>query len=457
MIRRRPIRRAARSALALLWVLPLAALTAAPATAQDEEFSGVRLGLVYENAYVPALGVQQFSGRLGGDALASEVEAIVAQDLTFSDRFTILDDLPINVTAEEVDYSLWDRLGATWVVKGRVEGSGANEYVLVLELHDVLYAGVEQTGRFPLPNPADDAAFRMAVHRASDEVIEWVFGEPGMAASRITFAMTRNDGTKEVYIVDSDGENLQRITDHGDIVNSPNWSPDHARIAYMTYDDDGQRIYERNVATGETTRIEALRDGNYMTPAYFPDGDNMAFAVHGGSRSGIFTYDAERECCLTNLTESPADDFSPTISPDGRWMAFNSNRLGTTIPQIYIMQARAGAQPELLSPYQYGRNSYFSAPDWSPDGENLAFHGRYQRSGRYHILVARMGDNRRLLQLTFEGNNEAPSWAPDGRHIVFRGERTWGKGLFIVDTASGKVRSILTGVDVDDPDWSGAM
>ena len=69
MIRRRTFRRAARSALALLPVLPLAALLATPAAAQEEEFSGVRLGLVYENAYVPALGVQQFSGRLGGDAL----------------------------------------------------------------------------------------------------------------------------------------------------------------------------------------------------------------------------------------------------------------------------------------------------------------------------------------------------------------------------------------------------
>lgn len=450
--------RAVRTALALTALLPLPGLLASPAAAQQEEFEGVNLGLVYENAYVPALGIQRFSGRLGGDAIAPEVEAIVSRDLEYSDRFAILDDLPINVTAEQVDYALWDNLDATWVLKGRIEGAGTNEFVLVLELHDVLYQRIEETGRFPLPDHrTDNAAFRMAVHRASDQVVEWVFGEPGMAASRITFSMRRNDGTKEIYVVDSDGENLRRITSHGDVANSPAWSPDNRRIAYMTYDDDGQRIYERDLATGETTRIEALRDGNYMTPAYFPDGENMVFSVHTGSRSGLFTYDAERECCLTNLTESPADDFSPTISPDGRWMAFNSTRLGTSVPQVYVMPARAGAQPELLSPYQYGQSSFFSAPDWSPDGQNIAFSGRYQRSGRYHILVAKMGEGRRLLQLTFEGNNEAPSWAPDGRHIVFTGEHRWGKGLFVVDSASGTIRPILTGVDVADPDWSGAM
>jgi TolB protein len=453
------IRRAARLPFALFALASLGPVAAAaPAAAQQQEFEGVNLGLVYENAYVPALGIQQFSGRLGGGAIASQVQAIVAQDLEFSDRFAILDDLPINVTAEEVDYSLWDGLNATWVLKGRIEGAGTNEFVLVLELHDVLYRRVEESGRFPLPNhETDNPGFRMAVHRASDQVVEWVFDEPGMAASRISFAMRRNDGTKEVYIVDSDGENLTRLTSHGNVANSPVWAPDNRRIAYMTYDNDGQRIYERNLETGETKRIEALRDGNYMTPTYYPDGENMVFSVHTGSRSGLFTYDAARECCLTNLTESPADDFSPTISPDGRWMAFNSTRLGSAIPQVYVMEARAGARPELLSPYQYGQSSFFSAPDWSPDGENIAFSGRYQRSGRYHILVAKMGEGRRLLQLTFEGNNEAPSWAPDGRHIVFTGEHRWGKGLFVVDSASGTIRPILTGVDVADPDWSGGM
>ena len=62
-----------------------------------------------------------------------------------------------------------------------------------------------------------------------------------------------------------------------------------------------------------------------------------------------------------------------------------------------------------------------------------------------------------LLQLTREGNNEDPSWAPDGRHIVFVGERDWGKGLFVVDSATGAVRPILRGVDVGEPDWSPSL
>ncbi len=449
------MRRLIRSTLLSLFLAGPILLPTAVEGQQTEELPGVQLGLVYENAYVPVLAIQPFTGRFGGEGTASRVEAIMGRDLRNSDRFEILDSLPNSLIGSDgVNYQLWDRLNATWVVSGSVEGGGSG-YVLVLQLHDVLYGTLKQEASFPIPNPESDG-FRMAVHRASDAIVEWVFNEPGMAASRITFSMTRNDGYKEAYIVDSDGENLRRVTEHASIVNSPVFSPDGSRIAYVTDDADGLRVYVKELNTGETTRIEALRDGNYMTPAWSPDGRTLAFAVHGGARSGIFTWDAERKCCLTNLTESRFDDISPTFSSDGRMLAFNSNRLGTTIPQIYVMPS-AGGTPELLSPYQFRQGGYYSAPDWSPFGDNVAFHGRVGNTGRYHILVARMGEARRLLRLTFEGNNEAPSWAPDGRHLVFRGERNWGKGLFIVDSASGEVRPILTGVDIDDPDWSGPI
>jgi TolB protein len=455
----RPANRMRRNALflSLLALSWSALISPAEAWAQRDSLPGVRLGLVYETTYIPPLAVKPFIGRFGGQAAAPQVEAIISRDLRNSDRFEVMDELPQSMAREGIEYSLWDRMGAVWLVTGQVEGSG-DGYVLVLEAHDVVYGSMKERGRFPLPDPLDPD-FRLAVHRASDAIVQWIFGEPGMAATRIAFSMTRDEGqTREIYTVDSDGENLRRVTDHEDLALSPDWSPDGTRLVYSAMDPETLqwRVYETDVATRRATLVQPLREGNYYTPAYLPDGNRIAFQVHTGSRTGLFSYDLRRECCLTNLTEGRAEDLNPSFSPDGRWLVFNSNRLGSAVPQIYVMEA-GGGTPELLSPYEYGRSGYYTAPDWAPFGDRIAFTGRVGRAGRFHILVGRRGDRSSLLQLTAEGNNEDPSWAPDGRHIVFVGRRDWGYGLMVVDTATGAIRTLLRGVDVGEPDWSPAL
>ena len=437
-------------------VLAATVIGVAPASAQEpDQIPGVSLGLVYETAYQPALAVKPFSGRFGGGGIARDVESIIGRDLRNSDRFQVLDEMPEGMVDDAVDYSMWDRLGADWLVDGQVEGAGEG-YVLVLSLHDVVYGAARETERFRLP-ASSDPDFRMAVHRVSDDIVRWITGEPGMAASRISFTMTDNGGNKDIYVIDSDGENLTRVTDEQSLVESPAWSPDGSKIAFSSWATGVPRIYQIELATGRRTMLPEVRGaGDYVTPAYHPDGRTLAFSVLGrGGQSGIFTYDIARDCCLSYLSGGPWYDISPTYSPDGRWMAFNTLRFGDPVPQIMLMPAQGG-EAETLSPFEYGRGGYYTSPDWSPFGDRVAFHGRIER-GRYHILVANLADGGRVLrQLTSEGNNEDPSWAPDGRHIVFVGERSWGFGLFIVDAATGRIRALMSGRRIGVPDWSPA-
>lgn len=430
---------------------------AAAASGQDE-LPGVELGLVYSTGYVPALAIQPFSGSFGGERIASQVEAIIGRDLRNSDRFNVLDSIPDAFMGSDVDYALWDRLGAVWLVTGEVEGAG-DGFVVELKLHDVVYGEVREQARFQLARP-DQEDFRMSVHRGSDEIVTWATGDPGMAASRIVFTMYDNDGNKDLYVIDSDGENLQRLTYYNDITESPTWSPDGERIAFYSFKELGvPRIYEIDRFGQNERMIPALRgQGDYITPTYHPDGRTIAFTVNGSNtQSGIFTYNLEEECCLSFLSGGPWYDVGPTYSADGRWMAFMTMRFGDNVPQVMMMPSEGGAA-EMLSPYEYGGGGFYAGPDWSPHGDLVAFHGRVDRSGRYHILVANLEDGGRVLrQLTSEGNNEAPSWAPDGRHIVFAGERSWGFGLMIADVTTGRVRSLIGGRRVDLPDWSPAL
>ena len=428
----------------------------------EERFPGVSLGLSYETRTLPAIAIQPFTSRLGGESEASQVENIIARDLRYSDRFTVIDALPVALVRDEVDYALWDEIGATWLITGRVEGAGSNA-TLILELHDVVYREVAERGRFQVPE-SESTGFRMAAHVVSDAIVQWVFDEPGIAATRIVFSRRMEDGSQDLWVVDSDGENLRRLTSHrgGEfgvpISLTPTWSPDGTRLAYTSYKDEGMpRIYELDLLTGGEKAVPTPRTGDYMSPAYHPEGEFLYFAVNGGGASGIFRYNIVDDCCFGGLTESRSEDISPTFSPDGRTLAFNSNRLGPATPQIYIMETDGSRRAEIVSPYVYSTPGYYTSPDWSPVGNRIAYHGRVQRRGAHQILVAELdGQNRvrRTSQITFRGVNEDPSWAPDGRHLVHVGEREYGYGLFVTDLFTGNTRTLVSGIRPNPPAWS---
>ena len=93
------------------------------------------------------------------------------------------------------------------------------------------------------------------------------------------------------------------------------WSPDGKKIAFTSWKSGVPRIYELDLATGRERMLPEVRGaGDYNTPVYSPDGTTLAFSVLGSDyRSGIFTYNVERDCCLAYLSGGPWYDFSVTV------------------------------------------------------------------------------------------------------------------------------------------------
>ncbi len=448
--------------LSLLILLAGTLWVARPLAAQEpERFPGVSLELISEGIRALPFAIQPFTAPPAAMEMAQRAENIVARDLRYSNRFRVIDTLPEALRREQagVDYALWDQVGAAFLLTGRIEMSGSRAE-LVAEVHDVVYREVRGRSRFPLPSNLDSPDFRMAVHAASDAAVEWATGEPGMAATRIVFSRRAEDGNRELWVVDSDGENLRRLTNHGSVIITPAWSPDGRRIAFTSYVTGLPRIHELNLSTGRERQVPAPRPGDYFTPSYAPDGETLVFAVSGGGqRSGLHSYNIGRECCFATLTEGRSEDMAPSFSPDGRRIAFFSDRLGEGRPQIFVMPA-GGGQPELISPYRFDRPGYFSSPDWAPRGNRIAYYGRIDRVGFHQILVSEMGRGNRVLALsTQSANSEDPSWSPDGRHLVYtsgagRGAAT---ALRIVDAVTGTTRTLVSGMDVKYPAWSPSL
>jgi TolB protein len=132
-----------------------------------------------------------------------------------------------------------------------------------------------------------------------------------------------------------------------------------------------------------------------------------------------------------NLTNSDADEVSPTFSPDGGEIAFVSNQAGS--PQIFVMSAGGGGMRRLTH-----AGSYNYSPDWGKNGL-IVFAG--MEDGASDIFtVSKGGEIRRLTQ--DQGFNKDPSWSPDGRYVTFVSTRSDGSGIYIM-SADGRYQLLV--------------
>ena len=148
------------------------------------------------------------------------------------------------------------------------------------------------------------------------------------------------------------------------------------------------------------------------------------------------------------LTDAGGIDTAPTYSPDGRQIAFESDRGGTQ--QIYVMGSDGGNAKRIT----FG-NGRYANPVWSPRGDLIAF--IKMQGGQFYLGVIRPdGSGERLITQSY--HVEGPSWSPNGRVITYFKESSSGNGrsakIYTIDIPGYNERMLPTPRDGSDPAWS---
>ena len=391
------------------------------ANAQDDR---IRLGIQYQAGVRPGIVVMAQPG-------LDSVRKIIERDLDFSDRFEIgFLEGEAGILTGPFNPALFRTLGVTWGVELQLAEGG-----VAAILHHLPTGEVRQQWLRMLDARGEGDA-RMQIHRLSDDITESVTAIRGIAATRIFFSLD-----KDIWRVDSDGANAQRVSRGTGIAMSATVSPDGQRLAFSEIRDYAGVVVLQNLLSGARQQVPGTNVGGHsMTPAFSPTGREMIFARSGEEGTDLYAVDIAQSCCVRRLTTDGklADNLSPTYSPDGRRVAFVSARGGS--PQIFVMDADGSNQRGLV-PFDYGQTGPSHSPDWSPDGAAIAFHRDVAGGRQIHVYEFTTG---RTRTVTTSGRNEDPSWAPDARHLVFTSTRTGRNQLWVLDLESGRMRQLMT-------------
>jgi Tol biopolymer transport system component len=232
-----------------------------------------------------------------------------------------------------------------------------------------------------------------------------------------------NVNNASVWVLDASGGEPFRVTDEDHLNVSPQWLPDSRHLLFVS-DREGQReVYVLEVgpagARGEPQKVPGPTDAHSISIS--GDGRRLAYAKFPASQniwlipipqSGLVSVrDAVPVTTGSQIVESHA------LSPDGQWIAFDSNLRGQ---QGIYKQRVQGGDPQPVAQM----TSHAFSPAWSSDGTEVAF---YSGSESAEIFVVPAGGGSPEQLTSFPGTEVNPVWSPDGLAIAFNSAGRSGK------------------------------
>ena len=306
------------------------------------------------------------------------------------------------------------------------------------------------------PNGSDGTV--LADTREAEYFPAWSPDGTRVAFLRDSTPDRQGDNAEELWVMDADGTNQERLSDgygpphYRSVDSRPAWSPDGTRIAFATRvesPEGGLRLYHGEIRVvnadgsgGEAVLADAPEDGADRAPAWSPDGARVAFVrdhdLDGAGRTDVYVARADGRG-ETNLSAvgpgeraggASASHGEPAWSPDGESLAFVASTQGAGL--VWSMGADGTAKRRLTDEAAY----YGVRPAFSPDGTKIA----YRPAGSLAVMDADGTDKERIVEASYPHVVGTFAWSPDGTRIAFDqtvDESGEALGVFAVDADGG--------------------
>jgi len=268
-----------------------------------------------------------------------------------------------------------------------------------------------------------------------------------------------SEGRAQVYLLNRIGGEAQRLTETIQDVDDFAWSPNGKRLVLILRDpspeeleaaaNKGKEDEEGADKPAPTKKAKAQRPW-VIDRLYFKE-DTVGYLER--RRTHLYVFDLGAKS-TTQVSSGDYDDTEPAWSPDGKLLAFASNRSkpdpdATYAVNIWVVAADStdkGANATQVSTGLGGDHH----PSWSPDGKWIAYSTRLDPKlfeyGTSQIAVSpASGGQAKVLTLGLDRNGVDPRFAPDGRSIYFVVDDDGTQNLAQVNLADNKVTRPIGG------------
>jgi Tol biopolymer transport system component len=276
-------------------------------------------------------------------------------------------------------------------------------------------------------------------------------GSASPAPPDLAFVSTR-DGNPEIYTIRADGTGLRRLTNNrfGDY--RPAWS-NHGRIVFTSNRHGNEELYVMD-EDGRNVKRLTRHPGSDIAAVWSPDGRRIAFTrvgVDGNAVIMVMNADGTGVRRVSPKAVRGYGSFTPDWSGAAGLIAFSSSYATPENPEIYVVRPNGTGLKRLTftkgDAHELGDDGF---PAWSPDGRRIAFSSNRTGEGELWIMNADGSGQRRLAGL--KGRDDwMPTWSGDGNRIAFSSLDAAGKSVIYLVGANGKgLKRLIAG---DDPNW----
>ena len=391
------------------------------------------------------IAIVPFGWPQGGTVPPEDVASIIEADLKLSGEFAPMpreNMLGMPESSTDVFYRDWRSLGMDYLLVGKLEVRGrgvrAQYELLDANTQQVILTGSETA-------KLDD--IRGVAHAVSDAVYEKLTNVRGAFSTKLLYVSARRNQRNQfrysLLTSDIDGARERVILDQSEPIMTPAWSPDGQNIAYVSFESRRPAVYIQNLRNNKRKRVTYYKGIN-GAPSWSPDGRKLALVLSKDGSPDIYVLDV-RANKIKRITRHFAIDTEPSWMPDGKSLVFTSDRGGK--PQIYQVSLVTGKVERLTFEGDYNARARVL-----PDGNGFVM--VHRSKGKYHIGIQDM--RRRTFEvLTDTALDESPSIAPNGSMLLYATMHK-GRGVLAAVSLDGTISYRLPSLygDVREPAWS---